>query len=252
MKFSERAAQLLSFGEALAAAVKGEWRQAKLGAVKTNADWTLWASHGAAGSVEVDWQVAQRERIRRIHLSADGLTPIDLSCPSARKAALEQCGHAYCYGGTVVAGDGSLKKKNGSIGAAIVSLNNRVALHGVAVFCPVASIRPELTAIIVALEDSPGDEELTLLTDSESLMMLLQSTQRRDFPLWLYRHTPRQLLMSTANLINRRRASWVMTRFIKVEAHRGEQLNEAADALAGAAVDMDPTRPVDEDSEGVY
>ena len=133
-----------------------------------------------------------------------------------------------------------------------MSLNNRVALHGVAVFCPVASIRPELTAIIVALEDSPGDEELTLLTDSESLMMLLQSTQRRDFPLWLYRHTPRQLLMSTANLINRRRASGVMTRFIKVEAHSGEQLNEAADALAGAAVDMDPTRPVDEDSEGVY
>ena len=37
-----------------------------------------------------------------------------------------------------------------------------------AVFGQAASIRPELTAIIVALEDSPGDEELTLLTDSES------------------------------------------------------------------------------------
>ena len=232
-----------------AAAVKGGWRQAKMGAVKTDADWTLWASHGAAGSVEA--QAAQRERLRRIHLSADGVTPMDLSCPSAREAALGQCGQVYSYGGTVVAGDGSLKK-DGSMGAAIVSLHDRVAAHAVAVFGPASSIRPELTAIIVALEDSPGDEELTLLTDSESSMTLLQSMQRRDFPLWLYRHTARQLLVCAANLINRRRARGVMTRFVKVKAHSGEPLNEAADALAGAAAEMDPSRPADVDPEGVY
>ena len=219
---------------------------AKLGAVKTDADWTLWASHGAAGSVEA--QAAQRERLRRIHLSADGVTPMDLSCPSAREAALGQCGQVYSYGGTVVAGDGSLKK-DGSMGAAIVSLHDRVAAHAVAVFGPASSIRPELTAIIVALEDSPGDEELPLLTDSESSMTLLEIMQRRYFPLWLYRHTARQLLVFAANLINRRRASGVMTRFIKVMAHSGEPLNEAADALAGAAAVMDPTRPVDVDPE---
>ena len=61
-------------------------------------------------------------------------------------------------------------------------------------------------------------------------MTLFQSMQRRDFPLWLYRHTARQLLVCAANLINRRRANGVMTRFIKVKAHSGEPLNEAADA----------------------
>ena len=37
-----------------------------------------------AGSVEAQWQAAQRELLWRIHLSADGVTLIDLSCPSAR------------------------------------------------------------------------------------------------------------------------------------------------------------------------
>ena len=48
--------------------------------------------------------------------------------------------------------------------------------------------------------------------------------------------------------------SGVMTRFIKVKvkAHSGEPLNEAANALAGAAAEMDPTRPADVDPEGVY
>ena len=50
----------------------------------------------------------------------------------------------------------------------------------------------------------------------------------------------------------RRRASEVMSRFIKVKSHSGESLNETADALAGAAAEMDPTRPVDVDPEGVY
>ena len=45
--------------------------------------------------------MAQRERLRRIHISADGVAPIDLSCPSAREAALGQCGQVYSYGGSV-------------------------------------------------------------------------------------------------------------------------------------------------------
>ena len=115
--------------------------------------------------------------------------------------------------------------------AAIVSLNNHVAAHGVAALCPAASIRQELTVIILAVEDSSGDEELTCrptrslgeLDDAASehaakRLPLLQSLHRRDFPLWLDRHTARQLLVCAANLINRLRA-WargVMTCFIKV------------------------------------
>ncbi len=44
--------------------------------------------------------------------------------------------------------------------------------------------------------------------------------------------------------MNRRAAAGHIKRFIKVLAHRGEPLNEAADALAAAAADSDPGRPV--------
>ena len=58
---------------------------------------------------------------------------------------------------------------------AIVSLNDCVAAHLVAVFSSGASIRPGLTAVIFALEDSSGDEDL--LTGSASSMRLLQSKE---------------------------------------------------------------------------
>ena len=43
-----------------------------------------------------------------------------------------------------------------------------------------------------------------------------------------------------------------VTRFIKVKSHRGEPLNEAADILAAAAAELDPSRPLDPDPEAVY
>ena len=44
----------------------------------------------------------------------------------------------------------------------------------------------------------------------------------------------------------------VITRFVKVKAHRAEPLNEAADAMASAAAELDPSRPLDLDPEAVY
>ena len=41
-----------------------------------------------------------------------------------------------------------------------------------------------------------------------------------------------------------------MTSFVNVKAHSGEPLNEAADALARVAAEMDPSRQVDMDPEG--
>jgi hypothetical protein len=85
-------------------------------------------------------------------------------------------------------------------------------------------------------------------------MDLLQSMQRGDFPLSLHRHSVRHVLLHVVTLLNRRAAAGSITRFIKVLAHRGEPLNEAADALAAAAADLDPGRPVtmDLDPETVH
>ena len=57
--------------------------------------------------------------------------------------------------------------------------------------------------------------------------------------IWLNRHTERQLLQHTVQLI--------ITRIIKIKAHCGEPLNEAADALAAAAAKLDPARAVEPD-----
>ena len=93
------------------------------------------------------------------------------------------------------------------------------------------------------------EEDLNILTDSLSSMRLLQSMQRKDFPLQLYRHTVRQLLLHVVKLINKRAESGRATRFIKVRARRGEPLNERTDALAATAAESDPARPLTMDQE---
>ncbi len=111
--------------------------------------------------------------------------------------------------------------------------DGRVQARSVAVFGQ-PSIRPELTGIALALEECPIEEDLTILTDSLSSMDLLQSMQRGGFPLSLYRHSVRHLLLHVVTLLNRRAATGRITRFIKVRAHRGEPLNEAADSRLGS------------------
>ena len=63
--------------------------------------------------------------------------------------------------------------------------------------------------------------------------------RRADFPITLYRNPTRQLYIHIVRLLNRRHAAGVLTRLIKVKAHCGEPLNEAADALASAAAEAD-------------
>ena len=56
-----------------------------------------------------------------------------------------------------------------------------------------------------------------MLTGSLSRMQLLQ---RRDIPLWLYRHPIRHLLKQTVSVINARTAAGAATRFVNVKSHR--------------------------------
>ena len=71
------------------------------------------------------------------------------------------------------------------MGAAMVPMGNRIQARSAAVFGSASSIRPELTGITIALEDCPEDEDLNILTDSLSSMLLLKSFQRKDFLLSL-------------------------------------------------------------------
>ena len=139
------------------------------------------------------------------------------------------------------------------MGAAMVAKDNRICSRSVAVYGPPSSIRPELTGIALAVEECPLEEDLTILTDSLSSLQLLRSMQRKDFPLWLHRHTARHLLTQVVCRINLRAAAGSITRLIKVRAHRAEPLNEEADVLATEAAESDDSRPIamDLDPEAV-
>ena len=80
--------------------------------------------------------------------------------------------------------DGTLRKDS-AMYAAYAAKENRISAHCVAVYGSSSSIRPELTAIAMAYEDVRREEDLTILTDSLSCLVLLKSLQWRDFPLWI-------------------------------------------------------------------
>jgi ribonuclease HI len=129
------------------------------------------------------------------------------------------------------------------MGAAFVSMRNRLPSRSVTVLGSASSTRPELTGIALALEASPSDEDLTILTDSLVSMTTLFSLRRADFPLSLHGNACRTLLTHVVTLLNRRHAAGVVTRLVKVKSHCGEPLNEAADALASAAAEEDNSPP---------
>ena len=216
-----------------AAAAKGSWRTGKLGTTKTTEDWTLWASSGAAPSQQSRAEL--KLRLTALHLTTGGVTPSD---PLGREVAYGPTGAAYQYDRIIVATDGSLKD-DGSMGAAFVSMGGRIPARSVAVFGSASSTRPELTAIALALEKCPSTDNLTILTDSLDSLTTLFSLRRADFPLSLHRNATRQLYTHIVRLLNQRHATGVITRLVKVKAHCGEPLNEAADALASAAAEVD-------------
>ncbi len=117
-----------------------------------------------------------------------------------------------------------------------------------------SSTRPELTGIALTLEASPVGEDLAILTDSLVAMTTLFSLRRADFPLSLHRNSCRLLITHVVKLLNERQAAGVVTRFIKVKSHQGEPLNEAADALASAAAEVDdsPSMPQQLEPETVH
>ena len=240
-------------GDVAAARVRLEMREAEAGIFGGTGDPAETSRITARLKNRADQVRALKRRADSIRLTADGVVPLDVTCPSSREALLGPTGSAYTRSGVVVATDGSLKR-NGSMGAALVAKDGRLPARSSAVFGQPSSIRPELTGIALALEDCPGEEDLNILTDSLSSMQLLRSMQRGDFPLSLHRHPARQLLVHVVKLLNRRAGMGRTTRFIKVRAHRGEPLNELADSLAAAAAESDPARSIalDQDPEAVY
>jgi hypothetical protein len=83
-------------------------------------------------------------------------------------------GAAYRNPGIVVSKDGSLKD-NGRMGTPFVPMGDRLPAHSVAVLGSASSTQPKLTNIALALEESPSDEDLTILAESLVAVTTLSS-----------------------------------------------------------------------------
>ena len=98
--------------------------------------------------------------------------------------------------GVVVATDGAVKS-DCRMGAAYVSLGDRLPARSFVVFSPPSAMLAELSALDQVVADAPADEDLTiLLTDSLTSLQKLQNLQRRDWPEWLHGH-PEQVLLES-------------------------------------------------------
>jgi hypothetical protein len=118
--------------------------------------------------------------------------------------------------------------------ASFVAKDRRLPARSVAVFGQPSSIRQELTGIALAIEACPSEDDLIILTDSLRTMRLLQSMQRKV----------RHLRLHVVKPIKKRAVAGSITRLIKVRArHRGETLNEAANALVSAVAESDSAMP---------
>ena len=218
----------------LVAAATGLWRKAELRSIQSLQDWTVWAS-----------KVLLRERgplmraLDGIRLSRDGVVQLDPAGHAFQEACRGVAGSAYGGSGITVATDGSLSDE-GAMGAAFVSLDPSLPSQSATVLGPESSLRPELTAIAMCLSAAPMDRDLNILTDSLESMRKLQSLQRKDFSPWMKGEENRALLRHVVELINRRVSAGVFTRFVKVPAHKGHPLNEAADAAARQAATLEP------------
>jgi ribonuclease HI len=95
-------------------------------------------------------------------------------------------------------------------------------------------MRGELSSIDAAVADAPGDEELTILTDS---FQKLAGMKWQDIREWLNGHPEKAFLESLVQRIIKRARAQVFTHIIKVPAHREHELNEAADAAASQAAE---------------
>jgi len=60
-------------------------------------------------------------------------------------------------------------------------MGNRILEQSTAVFGSASSKQPELTGITIALEDCPEEEDLSILTDGLSSMLLLKGLSRDTF-----------------------------------------------------------------------
>ena len=183
--------------------------------------------------------------------SQAGHAPLSTNHLLMREAANGPAGPYYGLAGIVAATDGSVRA-DGRMGSAVVFLHNRMTTLKQAVHGEPSSTTAELTALIMVTRAAPLDEPLTVLTDSLTSLQNLVSMKRSDFRRDLQRHPQRLLMHELIAALNQRSRAGASSLFVKVRAHKGEPLNEAADEAADEAAEYDPPDSVASDPGSCY
>eukprot|EP00961_Rhodomonas_salina_P077205 1035371-Rhodomonas_salina.1 len=97
-------------------------------------------------------------------------------------------------------------------------------------------IRGEYAAIVVALQNANPDQQLAILTDCLSAVMVLQRWRRRDFRPAVEDELHLDILQDILDEIRRSRSP---TLFVWVKGHRGDPGNTAADKAADQGCEVD-------------
>ena len=96
--------------------------------------------------------------------------------------------------------------------------------------------RGEMGAIAHAVQTTPYDQPLCIITDSLSTLQILRRWKRRDFGPWASREKHWDILQVLLDHLSRRTAP---TTFLWVKAHTGDPGNEAADRYADRGCEME-------------
>ena len=146
------------------------------------------------------------------------------------------------WDGLVAAVDGSMDRKQETMGAGVVVGNGREGQICISfpVGGPLSSLRPEAASLHRLLGQVPSDAPLLVFTDCLILLSILAKWGQEDF--W---PDPEEIkhfdiIEPCLQLLRGRQA---VTRLVKVKSHSGLLMNERADALAelGRASDMTPS-----------
>jgi len=228
------------------AAKKANWSRGAFDTVQSLEDWSFWVPRHLNQAISEEWRAA----LSSLTFTQEGIIPFDPSCPSLEETILGASGPLYTRGGVIAATDGSVKR-DGSMGASVSWSRPdlfpfRCEVHG-----PPKSICPELVGVCAAPMYAPLEEDLTMLVDSKSSLLLLKGMQREDFPIFLHRRAERRLLERVVSALNLRAAAGSHTHLAKVKAHSGDPLNSIADYLASRATGQDYCLDT-LDSETVY
>ena len=212
----------------------GNWRNGGLQTAKSLETWSLWVKRTT--SQEEKRLITQR--VKDMPLSKGGHIPFGSNWHSMQEAKHGQAGPYYKLPGLVVATDGSVRA-DGRMGCAAIFLDDTCSDLMQSVSGEPSSTTAELSALLIAVNSCPLDKQLTMLTDSLTSLQNLISMRRSDFCRDLRLHPQRQLLTDLVAALNTRAGAGTLTSLVKIRAHKGEPLNEAADEAANKAVESD-------------